>query len=160
MLSIVIYGINESLSKTPRVTRQKHDLDAALIILSNVDSTLSRSFVQDLHHLGKFNATNPRPLALLVKILHTFDVKSILSNGSLAPKDIIIKPYLSREEKEIESVYLRTRWELAQKGTNKKCIKLKGSNIYINSKLFGRINRSSGSSYVMTPATPVPITST
>ena len=85
MLSIVIYGINESQPKTPRVTRQKHDLDAVLTVLSNVDSTLSRLSVQDPHRLGKFNATDPKPRPLLVKFLHTFDVTSILSNRSLAP---------------------------------------------------------------------------
>ena len=105
MLSIVIYGINESQPKTPRVTRQKHDVDAVLAVLSNVDSTLSRSSIQDLHRLGEFNATNPKPRPLLVRFLHTFNVLSILSNRSLAPKDIIIKPYLSREETAIESVY-------------------------------------------------------
>ena len=127
----------ESQSKTPRVTRQKHDMDAVLTILSNVDSALSRSSIQDLYCLGKFNISNPKPRPLLVKLLRTFDVTSILSKRSLAPKDIIIKPYLTREERAIESLCMQTRWELAKKGTNKKCVKLKGSN-----KPFGRIDRS------------------
>ena len=83
MLRVVIYRINEFQPKN-RITRRKHDVNAVLTVLSNVDPVLSRSSIQDLHHLGKFNVPNPKSRPPLVKFLHTFDVTSILSNRSLA----------------------------------------------------------------------------
>ena len=59
MLSVVIYGINESQPKTSRIIRQKHDVDAVITVLSNIDPALSRSSIQDLHCPGKFNVSNP-----------------------------------------------------------------------------------------------------
>ena len=58
-----------------------------------------------------------------------------------------IKPVMTREERAIEAVYLRTRWQLPQNGTDKNFVKLRGNNIYVNKSLFGT------ESYVMTPIT-------
>ena len=49
-----------------------------------------------------------------------------LSKRSSVPKQILIKPVMTREERAIKAVYLRTRWQLAQNGTEKKLVKLRG----------------------------------
>ena len=82
------------------------------------------------------------------------DATLILSKRASLPKQIVIKSDMTREERAVEAVYLRTRWNLAQNGTDKKFIKLRGKDIYVNKSLFGTIERSdSTKSYVMTPIT-------
>ena len=115
-------------------------MDAMQNALANIDPALSKSSIQDFHRLGKYNTSNPKPI--LIKFLHTFDATLVLSKRSSVPKQILIEPAMTREESVIEAVYLRTRWQLAQNGTNKKIVKPRGNNIYVNKSLFGTIERS------------------
>ena len=149
-----MYGIKESQPNSSRATRLKHDMEAMQNVLTNIDPALSKSSIRDFHRLGKYNTSNPKPRPILIKFLHTFDATSVLSKRSSVPRPILIKPVMTREERAIEAVYLRTRWQLAQNGTEKNFVKLRGNNIYVNKSLFGTIERSSSTeSYVMTPIT-------
>ena len=152
LFNVVMYGIKESKPNSSQATRLKHDMEAMQNVLTNIDPALSKSSIRDFHRLGKYNTSNPQPRPILIKFLHTFDATSVLSKRSSVPRPILIKPVMTREERAIEAVYLRTRWQLAQNGTDKNFVKLRGNNIYVNKSLFGTIERSSSTeSYVMTP---------
>ena len=154
LFNVVMYGIKESQPNSSRATRLKHDMEAMQNVLTNIDPALSKSSIRDFHRLGKYNTSNPKPRPILIKFLRTFDTTSVLSKRSSVPRPILIKPVMTREERAIEAVYLRTRWQLAQNGTDKNFVKLRGNNIYVNKSLFGTIERSSSTeSYVMTPIT-------
>ena len=154
LFNVVVYGIKESQPKSSRATRQKHDIDAIQNVLTHIDPTLSKSSISDFHRLGKCSASNSKSRPILIKFLRTLDATLILSKRASLPKQIVIKSDMTREERAVEAVYLRTRWNLAQNGTDKKFIKLRGKDIYVNKSLFGTIERSdSTKSYVMTPIT-------
>ena len=78
-------------------------------VLNNINPTFSKSSIRDFHQLGKYNTSNPKPRLILIKFLRTFDATFVLSKRSSVPKQILIKPVMTREERAIESVYQRTR---------------------------------------------------
>jgi len=98
-----------------------------------------------LSQAWKFNPSSSKHRPILVKFLRIFD--GALERGSL-PFPIIIKPDLTREERAIDSAFLKTRWNLIQNGTDKKCIRLRGNNIYINKTLYARFDKSINGSFV------------
>ena len=147
--NVVIYGIKESPPNTPKATRLNCDLENLHRTLSNMDSSLNTSCIQDFHRLGKFNATNSKPRPLLVKFLRAFDATLVLSKRGSPPSSILVKPDLTREERAIDSAFLKTRWNLIQSGTDKKYIRLRGTNIYINKQLYARLDKSKDGSFVV-----------
>ena len=54
-MNIVVYGINESLPKTSKRDRIKHDLTNLLSMLNAVDPFIQNSSIKDLYRLGKFD---------------------------------------------------------------------------------------------------------
>lgn len=68
---------------------------------------------------------------------------NILSNRPNYPPKINIKPDLSEEERICESLLLTKWWKLMQIGTDKKVFKIKKSSLYIQGKLYGRVQNSS-----------------
>jgi len=132
-----MYGIKESPPSIPKAICLNHDLENLRQALSSVDSSINTSCIQDFYRLGKFNASNLKPHPILVKFLRTFDATLVLSKRGSLPSSINIKPDLTRLRRK-SSVFLRTRWNLTQSGTNKKFIKLRGSNIYVNKLLYAK----------------------
>ena len=130
----------------PKETRLKHELDNLCHTLSNIDSSLNSSCIHDFHRLGKFNPTSLRPRPLLVKFLRIYDATLLLSKRSSLPSPIVIKPDLTREERALDSAFLKIRWNLIQNGTDKKCIRLRGSNILINKLLYAKLVKSNDGS--------------
>ena len=144
--NVIIYGIRESPPNTPRAARINSDLDNLQDALSNIDKSLNTTSIQDFHRLGKFNATNPKPRPLLVKFLRVFDATLVLSKRGSLQSPIHIKPDLTRDERAVDSAFLKVRWNLIQTGTDKKCIKLRGNNIYINKLLYARLTKANDGS--------------
>ena len=128
-----MYGIKEFQPNSSRATRLKRDMQN---VLTNIDPALSKSSIREFHRL---DTSNPKPRPILIKFLHTFDTTFVLSKRSSVPKQILVKPVMTREERAIKAVYLRTRWQLARNGTDKKLVKLRGNNIYDNKSLFRTI---------------------
>jgi len=123
--NIVIYGIQESPSNTPRFARSKLNLGKVLPILNIIDTSIGESSISDIHRLGKFSAENSRPRPLLVKFLRALDASTVLFNRSKIKNPILIKPDLIPEERKIESILLHERWNLIQQGIDHKTIKLR-----------------------------------
>ena len=80
----MFYGIKESPADTSRPDRLKHDLDGILTMLSDIDTTLTSSSIEDFYRLGKYKQTSACPCPILVKF-RAFEASLVLSNkGSLS----------------------------------------------------------------------------
>ena len=130
--NLIFYGTTESPVNTPRTNRQQHNLQNILSTLSIIDSSLTSSLIKDFHRLGKFSASKPSPQPILVKFLHTFQVEYVLSKRSLLEHPASIKPDMPRDEQASEAAFLKERWSLAQRGVDRKSIKLRNGHIYID----------------------------
>ncbi len=71
--------------------------------------------------------------------MRTCDVSNVLNNRKkLADKPgVAIKPDMTREEREIQAILLKKRWELTNTGINKVNIKIKKNSLYINNRKHG-----------------------
>lgn len=147
--NVVVYGIEESPPNTSKETRQNQDLENLLSVLSNIDPSLNSSCIQDFFRLGKFSTSNSRPRPLLVKFLRIFEANLVLSKRT-SVESVVIKPDLPFEERAINAAFLKERWNLTQKGTERKHIKRKQNVIYVNKILYGKIIKSSDGSYKVT----------
>lgn len=140
--NILVYGINESPTGTSKCNRVKDDLEKLLPSISKADATITSKSIKDLHRLGRYREDQDRPRPILVKFLSALDANNILLNrGNISPP-IVIKPDMSKEERDIESVLLRERWNLIQSGTDCKLIKISNKHIYVNNQLYGSIHDS------------------
>ena len=76
-----------------------------------------------------------------MKLVRTCDVSSILGNrNKLAGKPgMSIKPDQTREEREIQAVLLKKRWELVTSGTSRGNIKIKRNALYVNNRKHGSV---------------------
>jgi len=133
---VVIYGIRESPSNTHRAARINIDLDNLRDTLSDIDKSLNTSCIQDFH----------KPCPLLVKFLRVFDATLALSKRGSLQSPIHVKPDLTRDKRAVDSAFLKVRWNLIQTGTDKKCIKLRANNIYINKLLYARLTKANDGS--------------
>ena len=140
--NLIVYGIAESPSNTPRLDRLKRDLDHLIKVFQSISVPIEAHAVKDFHRLGKYKPTQSRPRPILVKFLRTIDVTTILSNRASLDTSISIKQDLSPEEKHLESILLNERWKLIQAGYDRKSIKIRRGSILLNGKLFGHLDGS------------------
>jgi len=138
-LNIVVYGIDESPSTTPKYDRTRNDLSNVLPILSAVDSSIQDASINDLYRLGRFDPDQSQPRPILVKFLRRLDVTTILSNRNKIKKPVIIKPDMSKDERKVESMLLQERWRLIQQGTNRKNITIRKSEILVGKLLHAKV---------------------
>ena len=148
--NLIFYGITESPVNTPKMDRQQHDFHQISSILSSIDTSLSSAAIKDFYRLGKFSVSKTSPRPILVKFLRTFEVTYILSKKGLLQKPISIKPDMSRDERASEAAFLRERWSLIQDGIDRKSIKLRSYEIYVNNELHGRLEKSNNGYYTVT----------
>jgi len=59
------------------------------------------------------------------------------------PKELRIKPDMSAEERQMESLLLKERWALIQSGIERKVIRICSNKIFVHNKLHGQIINSS-----------------
>ena len=60
-----MYGIEKVLFQFARPTRQKHDLDKLLAVITDIDSSLTSGLIKDFHRLGKYKRNSPYPCPLI-----------------------------------------------------------------------------------------------
>ena len=53
--NVVVYGIKESPSNTPKTSHLKCELESLLHVLSDINNSLNSSCIQDFHRLGKIS---------------------------------------------------------------------------------------------------------
>ena len=84
-------------------------------ILSKLHNDIQANSVRDSLRLGKFKKDQTHPCPLLLKLNRAIDVITVLSNRtSIEYKNNIVKPDMTPEEKQIESLLLKERWSLMQ----------------------------------------------
>lgn len=136
----IVYGIEESPKGTSRGLQNRHDLDKVSTIISNLESTITSQSVRDCGRLGRYNEQRSRPV--IVHLNKADDVTTIISKrGSLA-KPIVIKPYMSPEERIDEAVLMKQRWTLIESGVDRKRIKIRNTRLYVDRKLHGKVANS------------------
>lgn len=140
--NVVIYGIKENPSGTKRSDRQKTDFDNIIHTLSSANVPVQASSIRDFYRLGKFNPDQSRPRPILIKFLRVFDAEAVLSKRSNLRAPIVIKHDMTKEERYTESLLLRERWNLVQKGIERKFIKIRNSQIFVNNQLHGSVQGS------------------
>ena len=86
--------------------------------LSAIDSSMKSHAVKDFYRLGKFKPGTKKPRPLLVKFLRSADTANILRNKAQLSSPIYIKPDLTHEERIQESMLLKERRSLIDKGVN------------------------------------------
>ena len=137
--NVVLFGVDECNVGISRHDRFHSDLSNVAEVLSEVDDTIQKQSIKDCFRLGKFNASPRRPRPILVKFIRSVDASSILSKRASLKPPFIVKPDLSREERLIDSLLLKGRWNLIQSGTSRKFIKIKNDSIFVSNKLHGKV---------------------
>ena len=98
--------------------------------------------IRDCFRLGKYTPQLKRPRPLLVMLNRTADVRTVLSNRSSVPTPYRIKPDLSPEEREVDTIFLKHRWSFIQSGVDRKDIKLSTNCLYVKHALYGVVKDS------------------
>ena len=107
-------------------------MKCCLDVIVKLNSEISSQSIRDCLRLGKYKQSASHPRPLLLKLNRSLDVTTILSNRDKAPQGIAIKPDLTLQERQRNSLLLGERWKLMQAGTDKKNIKIRSSIIYLN----------------------------
>ena len=137
--NIVLFGVDECSFSMSRQDRFQSDLSSASEVLSEVDSTIQKQSIKDCFRLGKFNASSHRSRPILVKFIRSADASSILSKRASLIHPFHVKPDLTREERHIDALLLKERWNLIQSGTGRKYIKIKNGSIFVSNKLHSKV---------------------
>ena len=122
--------------------RTKHDFNEALSVLSNLDGDIHPMSVRDCFRLGRFKERSRYPRPILVKLTHSVDVHSSLSQRSNLPEGVIIKPDMSMDERNSESLLLKERYHLIQSGTDRRDVKLRLPVLYLRGKKYAEVVNS------------------
>ena len=91
------------------------DLSSVLKELSILNSSITLDCVKNIFRLGKYKSNSNHPRPILVKLLHSGDVQSILSNRKLLKSKISIKPDMTPEKCNNEKILLAECWSFATK---------------------------------------------
>lgn len=140
--NVVVYGVAENPKGTPWASRASRDLNSVSSVISNIESSITTHSIRDCYRLGKYSESNKRPRPVLIKLHRSHDASIILSKrGSLKGSSITIKPDMSPAERATESILLKQRWLLIQ-SDNTNRIKIRGSSLFVNGRLHGRVINS------------------
>ena len=137
--TIIIYGVKECEGGTPRHERTIQDSTKVHEIIHAVHGSLSEYAIRDCMRIGEYGRKKCRPI--LVKLTRSCDVSTILSNGSrlVSYPGIAIKPVLSKEQQEVESVLLCERRKLINSDVKRKDIRIRGNTLYVNEEKHGTV---------------------
>jgi len=136
--NVIFYGFTESPPNTSKATRSQSDLKNVHSAVPNIQS----SVIKDLHRLGKFKPGQQRPRLLLVECLRVLDAKAVLFESSKLSPPILAKPDMTPEERNIESLLLKERWNLIKQGYPRKTIRIRNAHIYVNNQPYGVVANS------------------
>ena len=141
--NVVIYGIKEWQKGTSKHERFQSDPISVVSVLTGLDNSIQSHSVKDIYRLVIFSQHLRCPRPLLVKLIRVADVSSVLSKRGLLSHPVFIKPDLTPEERERDSVLLKERWSLIQSGVVRRDIRIRDSRLYVKNKLYyGHVNRS------------------
>ena len=101
--NVVVYGIRESTPNTSRYNRSQNNLEELSEALPGTNLKIS----SDLANSRQLGQTCSRPI--LLKFLRVLDVNSLLSDQGKFNPPVVVKPDMTAEERDIESLLLRER---------------------------------------------------
>ena len=83
----------------------------------------------------------PTPIeeGLLVSLNSTVDVHDVLFRRQCLSSCIFIKPDFPPSARKVESFLLQERRKLIDLGVDRRSIKMRGSNLYVNGQLYGSV---------------------
>jgi len=129
------YGnLNRFCSDNDRETRLMHDIKEALMSFTPISDQLDPSSVKDCYRLGKFNPSHSHPRPLMMKFLRNIDATHILSNKKLLQPPVYVKLDLTLDDRKTESLLLKERRVLINKGAICKRIKLRKSQSFVDNQ--------------------------
>ena len=137
--NIIAYGVAECAKGTQWFERCKQDLSSITSLLEKIDPQMPQYVIKDCNRLGKFREDHTRPRPILVKPRRPADASCILANRQSLDPPFIFKSDLSPEARTINALLMKARWSLIQKGTERKCIKITNSKLFVNRKLHGQV---------------------
>ena len=137
--NIILYGLKECPKGTNRSTRTKKELEKVTEILANIEKDVGPQSIRDCFRLGKYKDPHDRPRPVLIKMNRSIDVISLLGARKNLPNHLVIKPDLTLEERQLESILMKERWGLIQSGQNKKDIKIQGNKLYLKGNIYGNV---------------------
>ena len=140
--NIILYGLQECPKGTIRSVRTKQEVEKVMEIFASIDKDVGPQSIRDCFRLGKYKEPNSRPRPVLVKMNRSIDVINLLAVHRNPPDHLTIKPDLSPEERELDSILMKVRWELIQSGQNKKDIKIQSTKLYLKGNLYGSVTDS------------------
>lgn len=159
--NVVVYGIKECPKGTTKHARLESDLNSVVTVLSQADDKIQSQSIKDVYRLGKFNPVAIHPRPILVKFVRVADAASVLSKKGSLNHPHFIKPDLTPQERQRDSILLRERWSLIQAGIPRHDIKIRDSRLYVKKKLHCHVNKtqlmySSGPSELLSPSANLP----
>ncbi len=107
--NVVLYGVAECPPGTSKSARLEADLAGVVSVLSTLDATIQPQSIEDCYHLGKFNPLRSKPRPILVSFIRTTDVSNVLSKRAKLKRPYLIKPGMTREQRQAESVLMKRR---------------------------------------------------
>ncbi len=139
--NIVVYGLKECVEGTKRHERLNNDTESAVIALKPTNSNVSDNSIKDCIRLGKYDTKRTRPRPLLVKMSNARDPLLILTNRFklAATPEVSVKPDMTKDERSIESILLKERRRLINRGTESRTIKIRGKSLLISNKRHGYV---------------------
>lgn len=140
--NVVIFGIKECQKGISKHERLQSDLTSVVSVLSGLDKSIQSQSIKDIFRLGKFSHNQKHPRPLLVKFIRAVDVSNVLSKRGLLNHPVFIKPDLSPEERQRDSILLKERWALIQSGVLRRDIKIRDFRLYVKNILYGYANKS------------------
>ena len=140
-LNVVVHGLEENRSNTTRQDRLQMDGKSVISAFSKLEIPLiDESSIKDCYRLGKYNPEANRLRPVLVKFLRYTDAFSILNSKSKLSKPVFVKPDLTAEERVAESLLLKERRCLIEKGIARHpCIKIRNQSLFVLNKLHATI---------------------
>ena len=135
---IVFYGIKESPRGTPLPQRRNNDHDSIYSAIASVEPTFAPQSIRDCGRLGRYKESQ-RPRPVVVHLSRATDVATILSKRSSLRKPIVVKPYMSPDERACEAILLQQRWSLIQSGIERSRIKIRKSRLFKDDALQGEV---------------------
>ena len=117
---MVVYGLEENPPNTSRQDRLQNDIKMSpQPSFSATDALIDKNSIKDCHRLGKYNVQSDCSRPLLVKFLRYAEASSTIRNKTRLAFQIYVKPDLTPNERTIDSLLLKERKLLIEKGTSR-----------------------------------------
>jgi len=153
-LNVVVYGLEENPPNTTRQDRLQMDVKSAVSVFSKLEDPIDGNSIKDCYRLGKYNTQASRPRPLLIKFLRYSDASNLLNGKSKLSKPIYVKPDLTPEERAMESLLLKERKSLIEKGIGRQFIKIRNQSLFVFNKLHAKIQNQQLEYLTVPSATP------